>query len=217
MKNRLFSCLLAAGLLLGNNSSFAAEDGSLYYSGTFTCNKFVLNTDWIVSRNLDGQSSTTVYYQQQGSNQVQWLQLVEQQTSGGNALVDDNGNIRLALSGGAGTIKAAWVKGPPYPGCQTFEVKKVNSVKERFDRLFTLLETPHPTKDEERQATEAVASMPIAFALPELDQQPYMQRLAAAVPAFWQRYRNGFMDDIVNLPLGSEAERASYVEQLHTT
>lgn len=215
MKIHIFT--IAASFLFTGAAAMAADGDSTYYSGAFHCDKGALNTDWVISRNLAGQSSVTVYYQQRGSDQVQWLQLKEQQASDGNVLVDDNGQIRLTLSGGGNAIKAAWVKGPPYRGCQAFEVKKADSVKERFDRLFTLLETPHPTKDEERQATEALASMPIAFALPELDQQPYMQRLAAAVPAFWQRYRNGFVDNIVNLPLASEAERTSYVAQLHTT
>ena len=208
---------MAAAILFTSTGAMAADGDAIYYSGSFQCDKGILNTDWVISRDLAGQSSVAVYYQQRGSDQVQWLQLKERQASDGNVLVDDNGQIRLALSGSDDAIKAAWVKGPPYRGCQAFEVKKVESVKERFDRLFTLLETPHPTKDEERQASEALTFMPIAFALPELDQQPYMQRLAVAVPAFWQRYRDGFVGYILSHPLASEAERASYVEQLHIT
>jgi hypothetical protein len=208
---------IAAAVLFTSTAAMASDDGPAYYSGAFNCDQGPLNTDWVVTRNFAGQSTTTVYYQQQGSDQVQWLQLTEQQTSDGNILVDDNGHSRLALSGGGDTIQATWMKGPPSRGCQAFEVKKTDSVKERFDRFFALLETPHPTKEEARQVSEAVNSMPIVFALPELDQQPYVQRLATAVPEFWQRYRSSLVDDIASLPLTSGAERASYIELLRTT
>lgn len=214
MEIRMCAIAAAAVLFIGT-AAMAADNDTIYYSGAFTCSQAILNTDWVISRNLSGESSATVYYQQKGSSQVQWLQLVERRTAEGDVLIDDRGNIRLSITGNGDLIQATWQKGPPYRGCDPFEVKKADSVKERLDRLFALLDTSQPKAAEATQVTQVLDTTPIVFALPELDQQSYMQRLATAVPAFWQRYRNGLMDDIANLPLVTEAERKSYVELVH--
>ena len=101
---------MAAAILFTSTGAMAADGDATYYSGSFQCDKGILNTDWVISRDLAGQSFVAVYYQQRGSDQVQWLKLKERQASDGNVLVDDNGQIRLALSGSDDAIKAAWVK-----------------------------------------------------------------------------------------------------------
>ncbi len=200
--------------LLASTATVVAQDSQEYYTGTFTCAQTVLNTDWVVNKNLDGSSAVTVYYQQRGATQVQWLKLTEQRTSNNRVLVDDRGNVRLLLSENDGAINASWKEGSPYKSCGPFNVTKTDSVKVRLDKLLSLLDTALPTAEDAKKATEALDSTPIVFALPELDQQPYMQRLSTAVPEFWKRYRRSVADD-ENFPLDTEDARKNYVIRLH--
>ncbi|WP_432355122.1 hypothetical protein RMR16_020205 [Agrobacterium sp. rho-13.3] len=200
--------------LLANTVTVTAQDSQEYYTGTFTCAQTVLNTDWVANRNLGGSSSVTVYYQQRGATQVQWLKLTEQETSNNRVLVDDRGNVRLLLSENDAAINASWKEGSPYKSCEPFNVTKTDSVKSRLDKLLSLLNTALPTAEDAKKATEALDSTPIVFALPELDQQPYMQRLSTAVPEFWKRYRSSVADG-ANIPLDTEDARKNYVIRIH--
>lgn len=214
MKKKLHALLCTASFLLPAYPA-AAQDGSeMYYAGTFTCHDDRYQTDWVMSRDLSGESAVRVFYQEQGSQRVEWIDLAQRNSNDGTVLVDGNGNIRLVISEDDGGFQAAWNAGAPGRDCEPFNVTKTESAKTRFDKLFALLETAAPRAEDAEKAYSELIAPPVVFALPELDQQDYMQHFNELKRTFWERYRAILVEDAANLPLETQADRERYVTMI---
>jgi hypothetical protein len=210
----LFASVCAAALFVGAISVRADDSSEINYSGGFTCSTNEYATDWKISKGLAGEIAATVYYQRVGSSQVQWLDLSERSTPGGNRLFDANGNPRLDVASDGDTIRAIWMEGAPASECSTFAVTRSESPRDRFDKLFALMGTPEPGEDVATQVADKTRLPPIFHALPELDQQTYQQRYAELNDAFWKRYRETLAKDLAQRPLVTEDDRRAFARRL---
>ncbi|WP_152529622.1 hypothetical protein [Aliihoeflea sp. 2WW] len=212
MRN-IIATIGTVALLAGASAANANDDSVTYYSGSFSCSGRDYTTDWTFGRQLGTNASTaTVYFQRSAVDRVEWLDLVEQ--AGSDALIDANGNPRLRIARDNGTILADWLRGAPDQGCEPFAVSQSKSPKERFDELFTFLETSRPDAAAANAAAGMLASTPIIYALPELDQQLYLRRLSEMRSAFWTRYRDGLVSDFAQVPLETDSDRNAFVQLL---
>ncbi len=214
MRKIVSSAAFAASLLVSAQTARAEEPGTINHAGNFACGTDVYSTNWVTARDLEGALRTTVYFQETGSSNVQWLKLRQGATPDGTGLVDENGNLRLRTAEEGDVVDAAWALGAPSDNCRAFKVTRSEDPKARFDALFALLDTGSPTVETATEVTRAMESQPIVFALPELDQQDYMQKLAEKVPAFWQRYRDALTAAAAGMQLSSDAEIDAYAAML---
>lgn len=212
----LFTTVSLAALL--SCASAARADDSLYYSGSFECSGGrEYTTDWVISNGLGGDVTATVYYQAVGSDSVNWLDLSERKSDGGNQLVDDNGNVRLAVMPGTDSIRALWKAGAPSSTCSPFEVSASESPIKRFDEIFALMETPEPSADIAAQVADKTRHPPIVYTLPELDRQTYFQRYSELVGTFWTKYRETVASELSSLPLETDEDKKAFADRVSVT
>lgn len=208
----LFTTVSLAAIL--SYASAARADDSLYYSGSFECSGREYATDWVISNGLGGDVTATVYYQAVGSDSVNWLDLSERKSDGGNQLVDDNGNVRLAVMPGTDKIRALWKAGAPSSTCSPFEVSASESPIKRFDEIFALMETPEPSADIAAQVADKTRHPPIVHTLPELDRQTYLQRYSELVGTFWTKYRETVASELASLPLETDDDKKAFADRV---
>lgn len=213
----LLVSLYASAALLAASAAHASDADNVYYSGRFSCHSENYITDWKISKDLTGKIKTTVYYQVENNNYVRWIDMVETSTADGNVLADEKGNPRLAVAAEGRTIRAAWLKGAPGRDCQQFTVTRAETPRERFDALFTALETPAPDAAAVARVEDLSKQVPIEFTLPQLDRQAYMKRYREGMSSFWKRYQDKVVGDLSALPVATPADRKVFAETLNTT
>lgn len=216
MKRLIASACAAASLTAMVSTAGAAEDNEVHYAGAFVCNEREYATNWTVSQSLGGSGITArIFYQRDGYNNVEWIDVSEQLASGGNTLNDANGNPRMKVAGNADTISATWLKGAPSSTCSTFSVTRAEDPKTRFDKIFALLETPAPDDKVAAEVASLTRSAPIVYALPELDQQAYMTRYNELKKQFWDNYRTTLNTSVATAALDTPEQRRVYVERIN--
>jgi hypothetical protein len=210
----LLATALTASALMGTTPASAQQAQKIYYSGAFNCGQTDYTTNWNIRKDLSGDIAVTVYYQQRGSNHVNWLDLTERKTANGMQLHDANGNPRLDVAADGDTIRAIWMKGAPQSDCSTFAVSRSDSPRDRFDQLFALLDTSKPDEEVAAKVADATRFPPIVYALPELDQTTYSQRYSKSISEFWTRYRTTLSDELTAMPISTDAERKALSERV---
>lgn len=209
MRSLVLSALTFA--FLGNVAPVFAQDDEAFYTGTFKCDGATYQTDWRVTKGLEGSITATVYYQQQGDNRVRWIDLNEKSGGSGNTLNDANGDPRLSVSSEGHTVSAQWLKGAPdYRQCEQFTVEKTETPRVRFDKLFSLMEEARPTAEQAAKIAEMSEALPVIYILPELDQNAYQQRLDELQKYFWSGYANQTVTGLTNASLESPEGRKQF-------
>lgn len=215
MKTQNFTATACAvALLLFSHPVRAELSENVYFTGSFKCSSNEFATNWNISKGLAGEVGATVYYQQVGYSQVEWLDLSERKGPNGFELLDSNGNPRLHAVVDGETIHASWTAGSPGSDCTSFSISRSESPKHRFDNLFALMEVPEPGDEIAAKVADFTRLPPIIYALPELDRQSYMQRFNDLTNEFWVRYRESLARDIASRPLSTEEDRTAFAQRL---
>lgn len=210
----LLATVFTASALISAAPASAQQTQKLYYSGGFNCGQNDYTTNWNIRKDASGEISATIYYQRRGQSQVNWIDVTEHKAANGMQLRDDNGNPRLDVAADGDTIRAIWMRGAPESDCSIFAVSRSESPRDRFDQLFTLLDTEKPDEEVAAKVADAIRFPPIIYALPELDQNTYSERYGQAVSDFWKRYRTTLSQELAALPISTDEERQAVKTRL---
>lgn len=214
---RIIASACAAVSLTAIVSVAKAEETEIYYAGAFVCADREYATNWTVTQALGGSGiDAKVFYQRDGSNEVQWIDVSEQMTADGNTLNDANGNPRIKVVADGDTIKGTWMRGAPSSQCSPFSVTRSESPKARFDKLFALMEIANPDEKAAAEVADQTRFPPTVYALPELDQQAYLTRYNELKEQFWKNYRDALDTAVANAPLDTAEQRREYANRINS-